>query len=642
MILSSLVSFYVRFFMPGEVNVSTNVESADVNSTKVTRIPLPLGAFPLRSVQVLIIALTILFFTVLHVTLSMKMKQLPSCLYGCDHYSHLGTIYHLANGGSVFDNGQIPWAKPWVPQFYHLVVTGIGWLTGVDSMTAQIWTSVFLFVIAAPLFWILTYQLFKNHAVSLFFVCGLATGFPLYKYTPFATNLILPGFVFLFFRFISSDRPSRLLTIGTGILYGITGYSNTVTFLVINLLVFFSGCYVIVSRKRKSLPLADSFYNFSMLVITGLPLALLYWWWPLANRFKQLNPSTFYGNKDFSNSSVIFAELKQSFLTLFYLQTPGVGTVVIFIGLLGLLLPRVRAVLPPFLVPFTLILYLVSLVGMTHFLITIPVAGMAVFPQFFSYYLHIPQLTFLCYVSLVTVEHLVKHSLSRRTLLCFFYLLFGYSCFQGFWYNAYERQFASNAFLPIPKHLEDAARFVKQQTSIDDVFLTSKELCFALNGLSGRKCMVYRTTHTDPFSDVWTNQVDAAVILYGNDREQKEQLLKKYNVSYLYWNAFWEESEFLQSAQGLRPFDPLLVPDRENFAEKLKANYVKFTVGDYWFDPMLQSKDVPTLHGLMISPDNYRSAEQPWKADLDELLEEVWSFSEGDTKQAAIYRVRKK
>ena len=42
-----------------------------------------------------------------------------------------------------------------------------------------------------------------------------------------------------------------------------------------------------------------------------------------------------------------------------------------------------------------------------------------------------------------------------------------------------------------------------------------------LNGLTGRKCMVYRTTHADPFSNVWTNQIDAAIILYGNNTKEK-------------------------------------------------------------------------------------------------------------------------
>src|SRR3989338_6009562 len=78
---------------------------------------------------VLILALTVAF---VNYNFLSQFKQLPSPLYGGDYYNHLGSIYHIYYGGSVFENGQMHGESQWVPWFYHLSVVILSKITGID------------------------------------------------------------------------------------------------------------------------------------------------------------------------------------------------------------------------------------------------------------------------------------------------------------------------------------------------------------------------------------------------------------------------------------------------------------------------------------------------------------------------------
>jgi len=105
------------------------------------------------------------------------------------------------------------------------------------------------------------------------------------------------------------------------------------------------------------------------------------------------------------------------------------------------------------------------------------------------------------------------------------------------------------------------ANFVLKSTAQNDVLITPHgETAFAINALTGRKVVFMRRTHASPFVDVDKRIADAAVMLYGNNSNLRKELLKKYNVKYLYTDYYSEQSII----NCLQVWDNLTNP---NFAE---------------------------------------------------------------------------
>jgi len=68
------------------------------------------------------------------------------------------------------------------------------------------------------------------------------------------------------------------------------------------------------------------------------------------------------------------------------------------------------------------------------------------------------------------------------------------------------------------------------------------ESAFAVNALTGRKIVYMRATHASPYVDYNKRAADASIILYGNNTQLRNDLIKKYHVSYLFFDLFSAES----------------------------------------------------------------------------------------------------
>lgn len=595
--------------------------------------------FKSRSTYLLTLALTILFFALLQIAYSLRFQQLPACLHGCDLYSHLGTLYHLAYGGDIFQNGQLTWAKPWTPQLYHLLVVLFAKLSGLEVLSAQIWFNVPLYIVTAVILAYLVEQIFENEWLSLLSVLLLSERFPVYKYGDFSFLVTLPFFVFVsyFFIFKRDRRPRNLLL--SSFFYGLTGYSHTVTFVGINLYLVLCLIAELWENREAKRELMYSMLSYTKLVLLGIPIALLYWWWPLANWLKATNPSGRYGDKDFSRISVSIGESWEYFKRFFYLNDPGFFTVLVVFGTLGYLFVLRKKLVSPLIKKFTSILLLTSFIGMNHHWITAHTVGLTVFPGFFALLFLLPILICFFYLLLILSERYIRNNALRKILFGVLLIITFLPALQRHRSIIAGERYYRFAYAPLPPHYPSLKAFLEKQSDLGDVILTAKELCFAVNGLTGRKCMTYRTTHTDPFSDVWKNQVDAALILYGEDPDLALELLDKYQVKYLYWEELWKESEFQLKEGSLVPYDPLLVPDSVDFREILKKNGVVFKTDRYWFDPAYRGEDIPQLEGILISAENYRNRTIPWRESLDKHLKQVWSYAQNGKTVAKLYMV---
>ncbi len=589
--------------------------------------------------HLIIIALIVLFFSLLQVSFSLKAKQLPACLYGCDLYSHLGTLYHLAEGGSIFQNGQLAWAKPWTPLLYHHLVVTFSKGVGLELLFGQIWFNVFLFILTCFLLSYLANKIFNSPWLPVFLVLLLSERFPVYKYGDFSFLVTLPLFVFVSYFFIFKKQRNWKTLFLSAFFYGLNGYSHTVSFIGINLYLLLCFLFELWDERSDKINLLRTIRSYVALLCLGFPIALLYWWWPIVNGFHAINPSSRYGDKDFSRLEVGLSESREYFERFFYLQEINIYTVIMIFGSVIFLLQWRGNTLSPQVKRFLAILLLTSFIGMNHHFVTAPILGITAFPGFFALLFLLPIMICFVYLILSYLLRMVPNKLFQNAIIgMLFCLLF----FEAFFHQRAVLSGAGlngHALTPLPNHYLALSSYLQRNSLVSDVILTTKELCFAVNGLTGRKCMVYRSTHTDPFSDVWTSQVEAALALYGDNQNVTKEILEKYEVKYLYWNDFWEESEFLKKDNQSFPFDPLLVPDQKTFRKMLELNNVKFTSGDYWFDPGYQGADIPRLSGIMINADNYYAPEHPWHHSLDPFLSEVWSYNEGGRVVAKLYRV---
>ncbi|MCD6590064.1 hypothetical protein J7K74_02670 [Candidatus Woesearchaeota archaeon] len=440
-------------------------------------------------------------------------------------------------------------------------------------------------------------------------------------------------------------KRNKLIVILTGISYGIVGYSNTVSFEAATLFLSMSFIYEFINLYRRNKRSVNDYKNlfvrYILVGVIGAPIALLYWWWPLYSKFHAYNNITYYGHKDFARIDLMWKEFYSNFLGVFHLNSLDVFTFISFIGLMYIVYtllkkePKHREKRD-----FFLIVLSSMIIGVGHHFITFPLFRISSFPYMFAGAFSLVILIFLFYFFLLAIERLFK-SKYIRTSLCVIVLALMFIGSITHFHEYLNNRFVKSAYNDISPYFKQLRDFINKNIDLNDVILTTKETCFAINGLTGRKCMVYRTTHTDPFSDPWKPQIDAAVILYGNNTNLKLELLKEYNVSYLYWDYYWMNSEWVLDANGkiINYFDPLMVPYKEEYVNKLRENNVEFQIGWYYFDPAVRGIDIPKIKGIIILPSNYYNFSHPWHPDLDPYLEEVWSYEYNDMKIARLFKI---
>jgi len=141
-------------------------------------------------------------------------------------------------------------------------------------------------------------------------------------------------------------------------------------------------------------------------------------------------------------------------------------------------------------------------------------------------------------------------------------------------------------------------------------------------------------------SEVDQRELDLAIILYGNSSDKRAELLKQYDIDYLYWDYFWIQSEFRFDDAGklVNLFDPILIirtPEREALLKKYNISYSNENMV---VDSSKRDRnDIKKFDVLLVYPNNWSN--EPWHPDLNNFLEEVWVLQEGGTKYARLLKI---
>jgi hypothetical protein len=141
--------------------------------------------------------------------------------------------------------------------------------------------------------------------------------------------------------------------------------------------------------------------------------------------------------------------------------------------------------------------------------------------------------------------------------------------------------------------------------------------------------------------DTEQRQLGAAIILYGNNTVLRRELLNKYHVKFLYWDAFWLESEYrfdVEQRRFIGWFDPLVVHDTSENRFLLSSYGINYFAEHTWLDPTVH-EPLPKEDLLFILPSRLDYG-KPWHPDLENYLVGAWNYSENNITISRIFEVK--
>lgn len=630
---------------------------------------------------VLVFLVIVAFYSI---NLVSNMKQLASPLYGGDHYFQLGSVNHMLDGGNPFAGSNVAGTLPGYLPLYGMIVAYTSKLLGLDGIQGMKLFSVIFGLLGFLLLYVLTIKLSDDKTTALLgfvLVVNMAL-LPIFKYTTFTEIIMFPLFYLTALAFLKKDTYPRAVC--WGIVLGLIGLSHAVGYIAA--MIFF-GVFVIHylfthyyswTEKRvlvKKEEWKQRLKYVAVIFLLGFLIALPYWFKPIF--VYGGNPSTDYtgwNSIDLSQGSNQLDFLKTTLVGSFFqflrwggdqkLSLANLGfkglSLAIFLGLLFFVLrykKYLQAEHPALLIDrtslvFTAILILSAFIGAFHYIITQPLLDVDFIPSYANRFLwsfmEIALAVFFIKEARKVIATIPHHA---KLVYAIFLLLIvvGTGAMQVYAIQHFgTSQWYQNAQQDLGEQHKSLIEFMEKYTDVNDVVLTTPELGFALNGLTGRKLVVTRRAQNDAFYDFDPRFRDASVILYGDPSREttarKIELLKKYNIKYLYWDMYWVESEyrFDQNLNIIDWFDPLIVFDTPANRAYLEQYGVQFTPLHTWLDPTLKGPQFKQLDLLFIQPE-YRSFDLPWKADLDPYLKEVWSHTSNSNgkkvKVAVLYRV---
>ncbi len=592
----------------------------------------------------------ILFFLIIHHLIINPLISLPSPIYGGDYYHQLGTTNHVKYGGSPLKSPNIKGSLPIYFVLYSTITGNLSKFLELDAITTEFFFSYIIILFSAIIFFFLTKKIFKDNELALI-ACLIfisAAKMPILKYTDFAYILMMPLFLLSIYDFIIKKNIKNIIKLG--IIYGLLGLTHSIAFISASLL--FTGAFIYytlfqnINIKEKKInfnKIKKEFFAYSLVLLIGIPIALLWWYKPL---FIYHGHTSLYYN-DWNNQnwadirlqiSFLFSTLKNSFFNISSIRSTLISIFGLF-GITGLLLIKKdheKTSEQSHIYFLTVSAFIITF----HYLITRNLFDFDFIPNYIATLLLTPILVLLTIFGLKFSYSIIKKSKIPKKLyflLIILILLLGQSqAYQqrinDVWYNAGKNE--------LPAQLVNLEKYLVKESNVNDVILTTKEIGFAVNALTGRKLLTCRRAQNDPFLDMDSRELAQAIILYGNNTEYKKELIKQYNISYLYWDYYWIESEYYTNKNGRVTgwFDPLIMFYSEEKEKILQENNISYFVENTWVDPAMKGENYKIFKLIFISPVNYYNSTHPWNPNLNPYLDKVWDYTSEDQEIAKLYK----
>jgi hypothetical protein len=576
-------------------------------------------------------------------------KSLPSPIYGGDYYHQMGCIIHIREGGNPLLSSTLPEGSPGYLPLYSFLCASFSDLCNLKTIKGMFTFSLFLYAVATILWFCFFSAVFENNWISLAGT-ALANGlnaYPILKYTPFTHQVMLPLFLLCLYLTITHKKTRYYISLA--IIYGLLTLSHIVAFVGATLILLTFLLFELYENKHQ-IPayISSNIKNWVLFLCISIPVVMLYWYKPIfVHHLKSTYDRIHMDTPDFARLDVqitfLFDTIKSYFFNFNDIFT-SLKTIFLWIGLYSLFSGKSGQYKAPTSENrFILQLLTGSFIATFCYFITEPVLKMNFIPTYMQRF----------YISTITIILMLKglkfiyQSINLNVRMAalisslLFIALYLNSVF-AFQHYIQHDQWVKNAKNPVHEIYQSLQKYLFTHTDVNDVILSTKELSFAVNAVSGRKAMVNRwAQQNNPYADIPQRDLDAAKILYGNDINEKLNLIRKYNISYLYWDYFWIRSEFNINSklQITGIFDPLLTLDRDYYRKQLDRAGVKYLAMNFWLDPACRQENIRKFNLLIVAPQNYASFTMPWKPDLNKYLHEVWAYKKQGQKLAVLYKI---
>jgi len=608
-----------------------------------------------------VLSLLIIFFLAMNYLLLKPLVSLPSPLYGGDYYHQLGSTNHVKYGGNPLVSPNVVGSLPIYFVVYPAITGSIAKIFNMDAMAAEFFFSYVILMASAILIFILTQKLFKNYFISAISVLLFISParMPVIKYTDFAYFVMMPLLLFMVYNFINKASIKNSLFLGG--VYGLIGLTHSVAFMASSLLLLSVFLYygVYSGLFNNSLKFKGNHIDFKKIIKAVLPYAIVFvigvsiamlWWFKPIFVFHGQTPAHYseWNSQNWASLSVqfkfAFDFIKEMFFSFNDLGN-GLRSIFSIIGAFGLALVKNRRDS----IRYVQFLVVASLIITFHYFITQNLFGFNFIPNYINYLLlssvSVVLSTFGVYLVYELIKKINLKEERQKNYLVYAYfsvliILLILAQFKAFNERPKEKWYAAG-INQLPLQLVGLKDYLVKNSNVYNTILTTKEIGFAINALTGRKLLVVRRAHNDPFMNVEPRELDASIILYGDDVQAKKDLLKKYDVKYLYWDYYWLQSEYYINEQGQVTgwFDPLIMfysPEKEATLSSYNISYFKQYT---WVDPALKGDTYKQFDLLFISPQNYYNFTHPWKPGLDNYLQEVWNYSSNGNVISRLYKI---
>ncbi|MEM2115517.1 MAG: hypothetical protein QW524_00935 [Candidatus Woesearchaeota archaeon] len=587
--------------------------------------------------------------------LQFNMKSLPSPLYGGDYYRVAGSIEHISNGGNPFDSDLVTNSIPGFLPFYGLVASFFKIFTK-DTFKAMYLTSSIITLLSIIIYYFLFLKLSKNKKIALFLTASLIPPGLHLAYRNWGEWVLGPLSLILLIHFLETNKRKYFYL--SSIVVGLISWVHSLRFLtfwVLNLVLIFNHKKF---NPKNIIDLKSILIYVTLIILIAIPIYykhIFIYKFQIKENFDKLD---FLDLTPLENRFwYLFNTIKNLFMR-YQNFLYGIISILSLLGLLQITKETIKK--ENFLSNEKIMITLLLtgfLLGFSYF-ITEPLFKKSLDPDRVLFPLLIgliPGIFCIFGIKLInslTHEKIFQRIIDRRidkkiVYSLFYVLIFLIMIFQIKNAEAVIKSdfFFKNSMYELPKHYIALQKWIKENTNVNDVFLSTKELIFVINALTGRKGFIFRYMHiANPFESFFDREIDAAIILYGNDTNKKIELLKKYNVSYLYWDYYWISSEyqFYDDHTPPHPFDPLKVVESKKYEEILKNYNISYFKRKTWFDPGTANIRVRRFNLIFVSYENYRSFEKPWKEDLDPFLEEIWNYTDPSSNIviSRLYRIK--
>ncbi|MFZ2456916.1 MAG: glycosyltransferase family 39 protein [Candidatus Altiarchaeia archaeon] len=601
-----------------------------------------------KKLEVLLAAVIILSFTLVYANLYVSLKQIPGPLYGGDYYLHYGIINHIYNGNAPWTCSEYQDQYAFHPWLLHLTVALIGKITGNLLASFLFYFPVLVVIASGLLYYLIGRELFKERAFALLLCLGgmgtrLSVDYIPANYTPAVTSLLL---FYTVFKALKTGKTKWIAS--GGIAFGLFIMSHiaalapgALLFAVLFAYYSFTRNVKIdldpdsmkmrlqIDREKLWISLVKTSKILIPMAIIGFGIGLLYWG-PVFFSYK-FQVKNAWG--DYAEDYALYGGTMAKETILGYLfniepllKTINIDTcrafIISLLTLTGLVdVIRDRKEMSG---SFMALTFATGLIGSLHYMVTLIFLNATYSPARIDTFILAPAAFILMFYGMYTLYRFLKADTGKKVFIgciVLFLLSLTYDKILG----DYTNQWTKLGQSPENPATAAMASWIKENTDKNAVFLSTEELSFALNGLTGRKLVVDRRTHSNPYVDINERLADASVMLYGNNEEKTLQLLAAYNVSYVYWDSVWPT---------LAEREPMLVQPK--YAEYLTKYGVKYQAVTTYLDPAW-SKRFKKYGMLMVIPAKNEPM-QPWSNELNKHLTLVKGI---DIEGQAAYRIYK-